>query len=74
LIYLGDVPDNLGTFKHGRKVFKVRSRNVGCRWNRRINLVASEKVVYESVFKCRASHEIIPPSLSIGPASYGNDW
>jgi hypothetical protein len=47
-------PDNLGTLKHSRKVFKVRSRNVGSRWNHRINMIDSEKVYYESAFECGA--------------------
>jgi hypothetical protein len=45
-------PDNLGTLKHVRKVFKVRSRNVGSRWSHRIKMIESEKVVYESAFEC----------------------
>jgi hypothetical protein len=54
LIYFRDVPYNLGTLKHDRKVFKVRSRRVGLRRNHRIKMIDSEKVVYGSAFECGA--------------------
>jgi hypothetical protein len=37
-------------------------------------MIDSEKVVYESAFDCGASHAMIPAALTIGLASYGNDW
>jgi hypothetical protein len=54
------LPDNLGTLKRGRKVFKVRSRNVGLRWNHRINMIISEKVVHECAFECGADRLTFP--------------
>jgi hypothetical protein len=47
-------PDNLGTLKHGRKVFKVRSRKSGSRSNHNLKMIDSEKVDYESAFECGA--------------------
>jgi hypothetical protein len=37
-------------------------------------MIGSEKVVHESAFEWGVSHAIIPAALTIGPASYGNDW
>jgi hypothetical protein len=49
----GQAPDT-GTLKYGPKVFKVRFRKIGSRSNHRINMIDSEKVVYESTFECGA--------------------
>jgi hypothetical protein len=47
-------PQNLGTLKDGRKVFKVRSEKSGSRWNAPLMMIDSEKVDYESAFQCGA--------------------